>query len=148
MDVTCHRLGPNPSLVSEDHCSSFLQTTRQPLQSFHRDIYCSGSVEGCWESSALLEILAGIIQGSGIGPASYVVNSSDLAALTPGNFLCKYADDTYNIISSDNVDGRSEELVNVDTCAQANNLTLNRAKSQETVFTDKQRKPHFQLTHV
>jgi len=100
------------------------------------------------ESSALLEISAGIIQGSGIGPASYIVNSSDLAALTPGNFLCKYANDTYIIIPSDNVDGRSEELVNVDTCAQANNLTLNRAKSQETVFTDKQQKPHFQLTHV
>ena len=93
------------------------------------------------ESSALLEISAGIIQGSGIGPASYVVNSSDLAALTPGNFLCKYADDTYIIIPSDNV---SEELANVDTWAQANNLTLNRAKSQETVFTDKRRKPRFQ----
>ena len=37
------------------------------------------------ESSSLLEISAGTIQGSGIGPASYVVNSSDLAALTPGN---------------------------------------------------------------
>jgi len=53
------------------------------------------------ESSALLEISAGIIQGSGIGPASYVVNSSYLAALTPGNSLCKYADDTYIIIPSD-----------------------------------------------
>ena len=75
------------------------------------------------ESSALLEISAGIIQASGIGPASYVVNSSDLAALSPGNFLCKYADDTYIIIPSDNVDRRSEELVNVDTWAQANKLT-------------------------
>jgi len=34
------------------------------------------------ESSAVLEISSGIIQGS----ASYIVNSSDLAALTPGNF--------------------------------------------------------------
>jgi len=50
--------------------------------------------------SALLEMSAGIIQGSGIGRASYVVNSSDLAAQTPGNFLCKYADDTYIIIPS------------------------------------------------
>jgi len=89
------------------------------------------------ESSALLEISAGIIHGSGIGPASYVVNSSDLAALTLGNFLCKYADDTYIIIPSDNVDSRSEELVNVETWTQANNLSLNRAKSQEIVFTDK-----------
>jgi len=38
------------------------------------------------ESSDLLEISAGIIQGSGIGPVSYIVNSSDLAALTTDNF--------------------------------------------------------------
>jgi len=54
------------------------------------------------ESSALPEISAGIIQGSGIGPAGYVVNSSDLAALTPDNFLGEYADDIYIIIPSDN----------------------------------------------
>ena len=53
IDVTCHRLGPNPSLVSEDHCSSVLQTTCQPLQSFHRDLYCSGSVEGCLHSPSI-----------------------------------------------------------------------------------------------
>jgi len=47
------------------------------------------------ESSSLLEISAVIIQGSGIGPATYVVNSSDLATLRPGNFVCKYADDNY-----------------------------------------------------
>jgi len=77
------------------------------------------------ESLALLEISAGIIQGSGIGPASYVVNSSDLAALTPGNFLCKNADDTYIIIPSDNVDSRSEELVNVETWAVGTGQQLN-----------------------
>jgi len=37
---------------------------------------------------------ASIIQGSAIGPASYVVNASDLHAVTDGNELCKYADDT------------------------------------------------------
>jgi len=45
---------------------------------------------------------------------------------------------------SDNVHSRSEELVNVERWAQANNLTLNRAKSQEIVFTDKRRQPRFQ----
>jgi len=97
------------------------------------------------ESSALLENSAGIIQGFGIGPATYVVNSSDLAALRPGNFVCsKYADETYIIIPSDNVDSRWVELANVDTWAQTNNLTLNRAKSQEIVFMDKRRKLPFQ----
>ena len=45
-------------------------------------------------SSALLDISAGIIQGSSIGPARFVVNSSDLSAVKSGNYLCKYADDT------------------------------------------------------
>ena len=47
------RLGPYHSLVSEDCCSSFLQTSCQRLQSFHRDIYCSGSVEGCLHSPGI-----------------------------------------------------------------------------------------------
>jgi len=64
-------------------------------------------------TSALHEISAGIIQGSGIGPASYVVNSSDLTAVRAGNLLCKYADDTYLIIPSINVDTRLDELANV-----------------------------------
>ena len=35
-----------------------------------------------------------------------VVNASDLKAVTAGNVLCKYADDTYAIIPSDNVHTR------------------------------------------
>ena len=45
-----------------------------------------------------LQIAASIIQGSAIGPASYDVTASDLAAKSPGNILCKYTDDTYIII--------------------------------------------------
>ena len=46
------------------------------------------------EVSVMKTISASIIQGSTIGPASYVVNSSDLNAISEGNALCKYADDT------------------------------------------------------
>ena len=45
--------------------------------------------------SQLLEITASIIQGSVIGPVSYVVSASDLLAITPGNSMFKSADDTY-----------------------------------------------------
>ena len=45
-----------------------------------------------------------------MGPASFVVNSSDVLAVKPGNSLCKYADDTYIITLSVNVDCRLEEL--------------------------------------
>ena len=48
--------------------------------------------------SEFASINASIIQGSAIGPATYVVNAEDLKAVTPGNFLCKYADDTYLIV--------------------------------------------------
>ena len=44
--------------------------------------------------SALREISVSIIQRSVIGPAMYVVEAADLNAVTPGNLLSKYADDT------------------------------------------------------
>ena len=46
------------------------------------------------QTSALWEISASVIQGSDIGPASYVVTAADLHSVTPGNSLCKYAHDT------------------------------------------------------
>ena len=92
------------------------------------------------ETSALLEISASIIQGSAIGPASYVVNAADLTVAMPGNSLCKYADDTYVIIPACNIDTRTVELANIETWAQANNLTLNRSKTKEIVFTSGKRK--------
>ena len=51
-----------------------------------------------------------------------------------------YADDTYIIIQSSNVDTRIEELVNVERWAKVNNLTLNRAKCAELVIHDARRK--------
>jgi len=92
------------------------------------------------ETSALLEISSSIIQGSAIGPASYVVNAADLTVAAPGNSLCKYADDTYVIIPAFNTDTRTAELANIETWALANNLTLNRLKTKEIVFTSGKRK--------
>jgi hypothetical protein len=45
-----------------------------------------------------LGITASIIQGSALGPTAFVVNAGDLTAITPGNEICKYADDTHLII--------------------------------------------------
>ena len=106
-----------------------------------------GSKGGCYRRDRQTdghEISAGIIQGSGIGPASYVVNSSDLTAVRPGNLLCKYADDTYLIIPPINVDTRLDELANVEEWSRKNNLTLNRSKSQEIIFIDRRRKRNIQ----
>ena len=87
--------------------------------------------------SSFKSISASIIQGSAIGPASYVVNTSDLHAVSVGNDLCKYADDTYLIIPAVNAHTRSAELSHIAVWAQYNNLKLNLAKSQEIIFVDR-----------
>ena len=92
------------------------------------------------QTSMLKSITASIIQGSSIGPASYVVNAGDLGASTPGNQLCKFADDTYLIVPASNFESRSVEMNNIETWARTNNLALNRTKSKEIVFVDKKRK--------
>ena len=75
------------------------------------------------QQSSLLAITASIIQGSAIGPPAYVVTAGDLATTTPGNTLCKFADDTYVIIP-DQI-SRQAELDNIRSWAQHNNLRLN-----------------------
>jgi len=41
----------------------------------------------------MLDISANIIQGSAVGPVSYVINTGDLATVVQGNRIHKYADD-------------------------------------------------------
>jgi len=96
--------------------------------------------EYCGVKSPPHEITASIIQGSGIGPVAYVVNAADLETVTPGNAMCKYADDTYLIVPAENVNSRSAEIDNVEEWSRANNLRLNRTKTYEIVFTDNRRK--------
>ena len=86
--------------------------------------------------SALHEITASLIQGSSLGPSSYVVNAADLKAVTKGNEMTNFADDTYIIIPASNIDTRDMEIGNVETWARANNLKLNRSKCCEIIITD------------
>lgn len=99
---------------------------------FHGHSHCT-NYRG--QTSALRDISASIIQGSAIGPASYVVTAADLCSVTPGNSLCKYADDTYIIIPEVNVRSRVAEIDNVEAWSRLNNLQLNRKKCVEIVFT-------------
>jgi hypothetical protein len=86
------------------------------------------------QMSGFADILASVIQGSGVGPASYVVDAADLLPLTQGNSLVKYADDTYLIIPSCNSATADSEVQHVESWAAKNNLNLNQAKSLEIVF--------------
>jgi hypothetical protein len=81
-----------------------------------------------------LKIMASIIQGSGIDLASYVVTASDLHPVTRGNFMHKYADDTYLAVPAATVQSCSVEIANAELWADVNNLKLNRTKSAEIVF--------------
>ena len=82
-------------------------------------------------TSTVLDIFASIIQGSAIGPASYVVNAADLTTVTPGNAMFKYANDTYIVIPARNTQSKGNELDNVSKWALVNNLQLNKAKCVE-----------------
>jgi len=89
--------------------------------------------------SAFKSISASIIQGWAIGPASYVVNGSDLHTVSDGNDLLKYADDTYLIIPAVNVKTQTTELNHITEWAKRNNLKLNLAKTHEIIFVDHKR---------
>jgi len=81
-------------------------------------------------TSELMGISASIIQGSAIGPVTYIVNAADLKTVTDGNQI--HADDNYIILPATNSHTRETELKNVEQWAQANNLKLKRANSLET----------------
>ena len=48
--------------------------------------------------SVIAEISASVVQGSGLGPASYVVTAGDMQPGHDGNIIIKYADDTYLLV--------------------------------------------------
>ena len=90
----------------------------------------------CTAVIELRAITASIIQGSAIGPVSYVVTASDLYSVTPGNSLLKYADDTYVIIPATNIKSCPAEITNIKKWACNNNLRLNTSKSLEIIFVN------------
>ena len=95
------------------------------------------------EISACADIHASVIQGSGLGPASYTVTATDLRPVHSGNHLVKYADDTYLIIPAENsgkYDEEAEELAHIEDWAEENNLRLNGAKTKEIIFRAKGRR--------
>ena len=50
------------------------------------------------ETSSFADIMASVIQGPSLGPASFIVKVADLRPLQPGNVIIKFADDTYLVI--------------------------------------------------
>ena len=86
------------------------------------------------ELSPTATISASVVQGSSIGPASYVVTASDMRPQNNGNVIIKYADDTYLIVPAENSHTCVDELRHIHAWASDNNLRLNTAKSREIIF--------------
>jgi len=80
------------------------------------------------------DIEASVIQGSGLGPAAYVVKAADLHPCTTGNRIFKYADDTYLLVPAANSSTRRRKIEHIGVWAVQNNLTLNCGKTKEMVI--------------
>src|SRR6218665_4109751 len=72
-------------------------------------------------SSLIAWINASIIQGSGVGPPSYVVEASDLHPRTSQNAITKFPDDTYLLVGSTSIGTINEEFNNIEQWANNNN---------------------------
>jgi len=94
--------------------------------------------------TSLHKITASVIQGSSMGPASYVVNAADLKAIAPGNEMGMYADDSYIIVPAVNSSSRVAEIMHTENRASDNNSKVNPTKYMDIVFVDKRQKGNAQ----
>ena len=61
-------------------------------------------------TSSALYINSSVVQGSVLGPSSFIINASSLKPVHPLNKMIKFADDTYLVIPSLNSNSLQLEL--------------------------------------
>ena len=74
-----------------------------------------------------------------------MLNGLDLKPTNAENFLDKYADDTYLIVSSRNEGSIPGELMAIEKWANENNLVLNKKKSFEMIIYSSQKRDQCHL---
>src|SRR6218665_3317249 len=84
--------------------------------------------------SSITYINASVVHGSGFGPSSFDIVTSDLHTLHQQNSLAKYADDTYLIVPASARTTVRDELDHISVWAATNNLRLNAKKSRELIL--------------
>ena len=84
-------------------------------------------------ASMIAWINASIIQGSVVGPPSYIVVASDLHPKHKENVITKFADDTYLLVGSGSVSTVAAEFDNIKRWAEANNMAIHPSKTKELV---------------
>ena len=85
---------------------------------------------------------SGVVQGSAIGPAAFIICTSGLQPSHKGNRLGKYADDCYLLIPASSCDSLSSELDHVSKWAADFNLKLNLNKTKELIIRSNRRADH------
>src|SRR6218665_2640013 len=95
-----------------------------------------GHITRLQDTISLIAIInASIVQGSVIGPPSYIVVASDLHLRSALNCLMKYADDTHLLVGSNNISTAADEFAHINAWALTNNLQLNPSKTHEFVVS-------------
>ena len=65
-------------------------------------------------------VTSSVIQCSGLGPASYLVPAADLHPVHSGNYMFKFAEDTYLVIPASNMTWCEAEIKHIQQCADVN----------------------------
>jgi len=78
-----------------------------------------------------------VVQGSALGPVSFISNSSDLQVTKADNAMVKYANDIYMIVPASNTSTIPLEMADVQAWAKMNNQALNVTKSAEIIMKGK-----------
>ena len=92
--------------------------------------------------SSSLSFNAGVVQGSAIGPAAYVVCASELQPKFSANKLFKYADDSYLLVPASSIHTVSDEISHIVQWSESYNLKLNINKCKEMMVPS----PHRSLS--
>jgi|SRR6218665_1845480 len=74
------------------------------------------------------------MQGSVIGPPSYLVEASDLHPRHNQNAMTKFAGDTYLLVGSNCITTVTDEIANVKDWAAQNNMRIYPTKAKELVI--------------
>ena len=86
------------------------------------------------EVSCVRPISASVVQGSGLGPATYSIAASDLNPKNPEFKMHKFADDSYLITAGKFANKIIDELEHVKVWANRNNLILNCNKTRNYIL--------------
>jgi len=78
----------------------------------------------------------------------FIINSSDLMCVVPGNVFVEYADDVYLLVPTSNTPRVVEKLASIDHWCLTNNQKLNVSKSAELIMRRKGCRAPIDLLHT